>query len=339
MTTQRVLPTRTTAAPGMAVGIWLALVSAATFGTSGAFAKSLMEIGWSPGAAVTARIAGAALVMAVPAAVALRGRWQPLRQNAGLVTAYGLVAIAACQLFYFNAVTRLSVGVALLLEYLGPILVVGWLWLRHGHRPRPMTLLGIALSVAGLLLVLDVTGTAQVDLVGVLWGLAAACCLAVYFVLSARETTGLPPLVMAGAGMAVAAVGLVLAGLVGLMPIVVTTGDVQLGGRELSWVVPVVGLCLLAAALAYATGIAATRRLGSKVASFVGLAEVMFAVLFAWLLLGELPLVIQLVGGVLIVAGVLAVRYDELRGPVTPPRRGGAGEDVSGPEPVGTELP
>jgi drug/metabolite transporter (DMT)-like permease len=58
----------------------------------------------------------------------------------------------------------------------------------------------------------------------------------------------------------------------------------------------------------------AARALGSKVASFVSLTEVLFAVLWAWLLLGELPGAIQLLGGVLIVGGVVLVRLDELRG-------------------------
>ena len=55
------------------------------------------------------------------------------------------------------------------------------------------------------------------------------------------------------------------------------------------------------------------RILGSTVASFVGLTEVLFAVLFAWLLLGELPGLVQLAGGVLIISGVVAVRLGELR--------------------------
>lgn len=300
--------------PGVdAAGIWLALVSAAAFGSSGTLAKSLLETGWSPGAAVTVRIGGAALLLAVPAVVALRGRWDVLRRNAALITVYGLVAMAAVQLFYFNAVTTLSVGVALLLEYLGVVLVVLWLWLRHGQRPRSWTLVGVVLSVAGLLLVLDLTGGMRVDLGGALWGLGAAVGLAFYFVLSARETTGLPPLVMAAGGMVVATVALAVVGAVGVMPMTWAADDVRLAGALVPWWVPAGLLVVVAAALAYATGIASTRRLGSKMASFVGLTEVLFSVVFAWLVLGELPMPVQLAGGVLIVAGVLAVRYDELR--------------------------
>jgi drug/metabolite transporter (DMT)-like permease len=78
-----------------------------------------------------------------------------------------------------------------------------------------------------------------------------------------------------------------------------------------SWVVPVAGLALVAAAFAYCAGIAAARRLGARLASFVGLAEVLFAVLFAWLLLDQRPGLSQVVGGVIVLAGIALVRLDE----------------------------
>ena len=143
-------------------GLWLALVSAAGFGTSGAFAKSLLEAGWSPGGAVTVRIGGAALALLVPAAVALRGNWRVLLRHRRMLGVYGLVAVAAVQFAYFNAVTRLSVGVALLLEYLAPVLLIGWAWVRHGERPTRVTIAGAALAIAGLGLVLVVTGSVAV---------------------------------------------------------------------------------------------------------------------------------------------------------------------------------
>ncbi len=291
-------------------GAGAGLASAACFGTSGPFAKSLLETGWSPGAAVTARITLAAVVLVVPAAVALRGRWSLVRANLGLIAAYGLLAMAGCQLFYFNAVQTLSVGVALLLEYLGLVLVVGWLWLRHGQRPTAWTLLGVVLAIVGLVLVLDVAGGMSVDSEGVLWGLGAAVGLAAYFVISARDTTGLPPLVMAAGGMVVAALALGLAGATGVMAMSWSSADVHLAGSDLPWFAPLAGLGLMAGAFAYALGITAARRLGSKVAAFLGLTEVLFAILFSWMLLGELPLGVQLAGGVLILSGVAAVRYE-----------------------------
>jgi len=295
-------------------GVALGVVSAASFGTSGPFAKALLATGWSPGAAVTARIAVAAALLAPPTWMAMRGRWHLVRPHAAMIALYGLLAVGGCQLFYFTAVQTLSVGVALLLEYLGLILVVAWLWVRHRARPRRWTVIGMVLAVVGLVLVLDVTGDMEVDPAGVLWGLAAAVGLAAYFVISARDTGDLPPLAMAAGGMVVATVVLLAAGALGLMRMERSTADTELAGLTLPWWGPVLGLALVAGAFAYAVGIEAARELGSKVAAFVGLTEVLFAVLFAWLLLDELPLTVQLLGGVCIVGGVAAVRYDELRG-------------------------
>lgn len=294
-------------------GVGLGLVSAAAFGTSGAIAKGLLEAGWSPGAAVTARISIAAALLAVPAAVALRGRWALLRQHASMVLVYGLLAVAGCQLFYFTAVQTLSVGVALLLEYLGLVLVVAWLWLVQGQTPTRWTLAGVALAVAGLVLVLDVAGDVHVDPAGVGWGLAAAVGLAAFFVISARDTGELPPIAVVAGGMVVGAATLGLAGLVGVMEVRATRSPVELGGATLDWWVPVLALGVVAGALSYATGIAAARRLGAKLAAFLGLTEVLFAIVVAWLLLDELPRSVQLVGGALIVAGVSVVRLEEIR--------------------------
>ncbi|MHA7288972.1 EamA family transporter [Arthrobacter sp. MDT3-24] len=294
-------------------GLGIALFSSAVFGLSGSFAKALLETGWSPGAAVTARLTGAALILAVPAVLALRGRWYQLRDNWVTIGLFGLIGVAACQLFYFNAVARLSVGVALLLEYLAPVLIVLWLWGASRKRPRALTFGGTVLSLGGLVLVLDLTGTVKIDIIGVLWGVAAAVCLAIYFFITAKENDSLPPIVLASAGLLVGAAVMWLAAATGLLPMAFSTADTRLGPWITPWWVSLGGLVILATVLAYVSGIVAARALGSKVASFVSLTEVLFAVTWAWLLLSELPGAIQLLGGVLIVGGVVLVRLDELR--------------------------
>lgn len=313
----------------MASGLGVALFSSAVFGLSGSFAKSLLETGWSPGAAVTARLTGAALILALPAVAALRGRWHQLRENWLTIVLFGLIGVAACQLFYFNAVARLSVGVALLLEYLAPVIIVLWLWAASRRRPRVLTAGGTLLSLAGLVLVLDLTGAVKVDLVGVLWGIAAAVCLAIYFFITARENDTLPPLVLASGGLLVGAAVMWLAAATGLLPMSFSAADTTLGPWTTSWWVPLAGLVVLATVLAYVSGVMAARSLGSKVASFVSLTEVLFAVVWAWLLLGELPGAIQLLGGVLIVGGVILVRLDELRAAAATPSGHGARMPVS----------
>jgi drug/metabolite transporter (DMT)-like permease len=300
-----------------ATGLGLALLSAATFGTSGIFARSLIDAGWSADAAVAARIGIAALVLMVPALVAARGRWNVLRRNLGTISLFGLLAVAGAQVAFFNAVRYLPVGVALLIEYSGIVLVVLWMWVAHGQRPRRLTVAGAVTALLGLVLVLDLTGTDGIDPVGVLWGLGAAVGLATYFVLSARIDPAVPSVTLAAGGMALGA-GLLLAlGAVGALPMTATFGTVEFGGTRTSWVVPVVGLSLVAAVIAYVVGIGAARMLGAAMASFVGLTEVMFAVLFAWVALGELPSVVQAVGGALIIAGIVFVRLDALRRPST----------------------
>jgi drug/metabolite transporter (DMT)-like permease len=316
---------------GSGTGMALGVVSAVAFGTSGAFAASLIGAGWSPAAAVIARVAVAALVLTVPAVLQLRGRWYLLRRGAGKVAAFGLVAVAGAQLFYFNAIERMPVGVALLLEYLGPVLVVGWLWLRRGQRPRRLTAIGVVASIAGLAMVLDLGGPARIGPIGVMWGLLAAVGLATYFLLgAAADEEPLPPVVMAWAGMCVGAAALAALGLTGVLPVTATTGNVEFLGRQVSWVVPVLGLSLVAAVISYVTGIAASRRLGAKLASFVGLAEVLSAILFAWLLLGQLPSAVQFAGGAFILAGVTLVRVDELG--TTPSAAGRPGSPARAPE-------
>ncbi len=295
----------------VASGLTFALLSAVSFSLSGPLAKGLIEAGWTAGAAVTARVLIAAAVLAIPACLVLRGRWGILRGNLGLVLAYGTIAVAGCQLAYFNAVDRMQVGVALLIEFTSPIAVLAWMWFRHHQRPSRLTVAGAALAIAGLALVLDLLSGADVDPVGIAWALGAMAGAAFYWIISGDADNGLPGIVLAAGGVTVGGVVLLIAGAVGIIPLAASRTDVVLAGTAVPWWVSLLALGAVTAGLAYVLGIAATRRLGSRLASFVGLSEAVAGVVFAWLLLGEAPRSIQLVGGALILAGVVAVRLGE----------------------------
>jgi drug/metabolite transporter (DMT)-like permease len=295
-------------------GLLLAVGSAFAFGSSGPFAKSLMESGWSPTAAVTARLAGGALLMAIFATIVKRDWVSEALHHGKTVVAYGLIPIAGAQLCYFNAVAHLSVGVALLLEYTAPILVVGWVWATTRRRPSGLTLTGVALAIAGIMLVLNVFAGAHINLIGVGWALAAAVCAACYFVMSSSVATdgdGLDPITLSAAGLVVGAAAVAVLGATGVMPLAFTTNTAVVAGMTTSWLVPVIALALIPTAIAYTLGIMGIARLQPRFASLVGLSEVMFAVLAAWVLLGEAITLSQAVGGIVVLVGLTLARQGD----------------------------
>ncbi|PRC47554.1 EamA family transporter, partial [Mycobacterium sp. ITM-2017-0098] len=218
--------------------------------------------------------------------------------------------------FYYNAVSHLSVAVALLLEYTAPVLVVGWLWATTRKRPTTLTLGGVVIAVAGIMLVLGIFGpggvaAAHINLVGVGWGLAAAVCAACYFLMSDKAGAEGPdgqapvhPITLAAGGLVVGAVAVAVLGVSGLMPLVFTANDTLVAGLTTSWIVPVIALALIPTAIAYTLGIVGIARLRPRFASLVGLSEVVFAVLAAWVLLGEAVTVAQAVGGAIVLVGL-----------------------------------
>lgn len=292
-------------------GVLWALASAMTFGLSGVIGKPMLQSGWSTGAVVWIRLAGGALVLAVPVIRVMRGRWNELMSGASHLIGYGLVAVGICQYCFFQAVRYLPVGVALLLEFCGPILVVVWMWGIRRDRPSPIGIAGMLVALAGLVLVLGVTGGQLTSLVGVLWGMGAAIGNAGYFLMSVGSKSPLPPVVQAGFGLGIGAVLLAGAGLAGVMPLHTGTAQISWQGVSVPLLVMAALLAVLVTVVPYTTGIAGIRRLGSRVSSFLGLTEVLFAVLFAWLLLAEVPTPYQLIGGLLICGGVLLVKVGE----------------------------
>ncbi|MBE2320748.1 EamA family transporter [Solirubrobacter sp. CPCC 204708] len=295
----------------LGVGLLFAIASAAAFGLSGPLARGLLDAGWSAGAVVLARLLIGALVVTPFALRALRGRMDALRRNAGLILIFGAVPVAGTQFAYFSAVQRMDVGPALLIEYTAPAAVVLWLWLRHGERPGPLTVAGAGIAALGLVLVLDLLSGADLAPAGVAWALLAMAGVVSYFVLAAKPREDLPPVALAGAGLLTGAVMLAALGAIGLLPMDATTAAPEYAGATVPYWLSLAGLGVVTAGFSYCTGIVASVRLGSRLASFVALLEVVAGVVFAWLLLDQIPGALQLAGGALILAGVIVVKLGE----------------------------
>jgi drug/metabolite transporter (DMT)-like permease len=306
------------AARTKSIGLGFAIFSAITFGGSGPFAKALIGAGFSPEQAAWLRILGSALLL-VPLALVFRGRTglRTARASWPHLALYGLTGIAGCQTLYFIAASRLPVGVAILLEFSGPVLVVAWLKFGRKVPVPPSAVLGVGIALAGLACVVEIWTGLQLDLIGLLAGLGAAACQATYFVLIDKLTGVADPLVMTAAGSVVGAIVLTAVAVPWTAPFHALTTTVAIGQRSAPGWIFAAWLIVVSTVVAYLAGAAAVQRLSAAIAGAVAYVEVVAAALFAWVLLDETLTTSQVVGGAIVLAGAFVAQSSV--GKVAPP--------------------
>ncbi|MFF2077871.1 DMT family transporter [Kitasatospora sp. NPDC058162] len=316
---------RSTASPtrpsGRTLGLGLALVSAFAFGGSGTAAKPLIEAGLSPLHVVWLRVTGAAVAL-LP--IAYRHRDAVLRRP-GLLIGFGLLAVAGVQACYFAAISRIPVGVALLIEYLGPPLLIGYVKFVQRKPISRGAAIGAGVAVAGLACVVEVWNGLSFDALGVLFALGAACCQVGYFVLADAGRRGERPV----DPLAVSAYGL----LIGAVLLTVVTRpwqadwsplgeSVVMNGHSLPALIPAAWMVLVATVLAYLTGVISVGYLSPPIAGVVANLEAVVATVLAWVLLGEHLGLPQVAGGLLVLAGAFVAQTS--RPPTAKPAEAGA---------------
>ncbi|MEU0173498.1 EamA family transporter [Streptomyces massasporeus] len=315
---------------GRGVGLGLALLSAVAFGGSGVAAKPLIEAGLDPLHVVWLRVAGAALVM-LPLAVRHRAL---LRRRPGLLAGFGLLAVAGVQACYFAALSRIPVGVALLIEYLAPALVLGWV---RFVQKRPVTraaAVGVVLAVGGLACVVEVWSGLGFDALGLLLALGAACCQVGYFVLSDQGSDAgdeaPDPLGIIAYGLLVGAAVLTVVARPWTMDWSVLQGTASMDGRPVAAVVLLAWIVLVATVVAYVTGVVSVRRLSPQVAGVVACLEAVIATVLAWVLLGEHLSAPQIAGGAIVLVGAfIAQSSTPSKGSEQPVASGGPERELS----------
>ncbi|MCE5290321.1 MAG: DMT family transporter [Nocardiaceae bacterium] len=282
-----------------AAPLLLPIASAMCFGFSGPFAKSLMAAGWSPGAASILRCVGAASVLLVIGLLTGASRKWPGRS----AVAYGFFAVALAQTTFFLSLTRLPVGVTLMIQFCAPVVVILWEWLVRQVPQSSTTLAGAALAIAGAVLVINPFGGSGIDPIGVAWAVASMIGQVGFFLLS-TDNSDADPIGFTVVGLLVGAAIVGTLSALGVVDFAVSAGPVTLGSHELPWWAAFLPLAVVATAFAYLTGVAAVAALGSTLSSVILLSEVLFAVVFAWLLLGETITSVQCIGGAVLVIGV-----------------------------------
>ncbi|MET9336943.1 EamA family transporter [Nonomuraea sp. NPDC003804] len=301
-------------------GLAIAFVSSWCFAFSGPMAKFLGAAGLAPLEAVWARMAGAGLLLLAVLAVVKPRALRIPRSRLPFFGAYAVMAVAGVQSLYFVAITRLPVGIALLLEFMAPVMVVLWVrFVRKVRLPRA-AFVGAVVAVAGLAIVVEAWQGMRIDAVGLLLGLAAGACCAGYFLMSDSFGDDVDPLGLIAWGMIGAAVVLLPFSRPWNIPWEVFTTEATLGGHTLPVLGAYLWMVVVATVVAYILGVNAVRRLSAAVGATVASLEVIGGAVVAWALVGESLGGYQIVGGLIVISGALLAQTATAQPVVEPVR-------------------
>jgi drug/metabolite transporter (DMT)-like permease len=267
-----------------------------------------MDAGLSPEQVASIRICTGAVLLLTGTAIFRPKALRIARRELPTLIAYGLVGVAAVQLLYFVAVSRLPIGVAMLLEYLSPVLVTLWVrFVRRTHLPREVWA-GVALAMTGLILVAEFWQGLSLDTVGVTAGLGTAACSATYFLLGERGVAASDPVGVTTWGLVIGAAAMTVIDPPWTVPAHLITAPARLGPLHLPVWQLLLALALVSTTIAYLTGMAALSHLPSSVVSVLSLVEPIVSTSLAWALLGQALSPVQVAGGAVLLTGAVLVQ-------------------------------
>ena len=169
-----------------AVGYAMVICAALLFALNGTVSKVVLQSGVSPLELTQVRATGAFLGFALLLAVTQRRRLRLSRRELPYLVVFGIAGVAFVQWLYFVSISRLPIGIALLIEYIAPVLIALWAWAVFKEPIRRRIWVALALALIGLALVVEVWGGGALDGLGVAAALSAAVAYAVYVLMAER---------------------------------------------------------------------------------------------------------------------------------------------------------
>lgn len=298
----------TSSARRTAVGVAAVVIASLLFAVNGTVSKLAMQAGLSTTRLVELRSLGAAVVLVAAVLVTTpRARLPRGRELVGLAV-LGVVGMAMVQWLYFVAISRLPVGLALLIEYTAPLLVALWARFVLREDVRARVWWALAACLAGLTLVAQVGDGVTLDALGLVAAGAAALSLAVYYLLADRLVRHRDPLSTQAWSMVFAAIFWVALQPLWTFDAGVLADGVDLPGALEGATLPLWVLLgyvvVLGTVVPYVLILAGVVRLGAARTGIIGMLEPVAAAAAAWLVLSEAMTWVQLVGGAVVLGGV-----------------------------------
>jgi drug/metabolite transporter (DMT)-like permease len=292
-----------------AVGYAMALGAGTLFAINGTVSKVILESGISSLRLTQVRSTGALIGLAL---IILATRPQDLRTNRRellYLAVFGVFGVALVQLFYFLAIHRLEIGVSLLIQYLGPLLVALFAFFVLKEHVRGRLWIALALALGGLTLVVDLWHGVTLDGLGIAWSLCSAVTFAGYMLFAERAVGRRDPVSLLCWGFLFAAIFWAIAQPWWSFPFDVPGRSVSLLGHLSDRHLPVWALMawmvVLGTIVPFFLIVGSMRHITATRAGITAMVEPVVASLAAWGWLGETLGATQLVGGAIVLAGIV----------------------------------
>jgi drug/metabolite transporter (DMT)-like permease len=280
------------------------------FALNGTISKSILLTGFDSARLSQLRVTAAFLILLAFVAIRRRGALRLGRREIPILLAYGILGVAMTQYLYFVSISRLPVGIALLIEFTAPIMVA--LWFRFGMRQptRRTVWLALVIALVGLAMVGQVWLGFTLDGIGVIAGFGAAAALAIYYILAdvqVRRPDARDPVSLTMWGFGAAALFWAVVQPWWSFPWSGLTGDGHPLG-ETGPAVPIWVLCsymiILGTVVPFWLVVVSLQHIRASQASVIGMTEPLLATFIAWAALGEVLAPVQIVGAVVVLVGV-----------------------------------
>jgi drug/metabolite transporter (DMT)-like permease len=291
------------------VGYAMAASAATLWAVNGTVSKVILASGISSlrlsQVRTTGALAGLVLILLVTAPSRLGVR----RRELPYLALFGIGGLAFVQWFYFLSLHRLEVGIALLIEYLAPLLVALWARFAFHEAVRRRIWLALALALAGLGLIVDVFHGGALSTTGIVFALAAAVTYALYILVAEHAVGDRDPVSLLAWGFGFAAVFWAVIAPWWSFPAHRVGADVSLLGHLHAHHLPVWALMTWMIALGtivpFFLLVSALRHLSATRVAIIAMVEPVVATIVAWVWLGESLSALQLAGAAIVLAAIM----------------------------------
>jgi drug/metabolite transporter (DMT)-like permease len=306
-----------------ALGYCLVVAAIVLWSVNATVAKIVVDsAGLTPLRLAEVRGTGAAILLFGGVALLAPRTLRVTRRELGYLAIFGICGLAFVHFFYFTAITHLDIGIALVIQYIAPVLVAVWARCFIHQPVRRRLWLALALALSGLSLVIEIWHGGTLDGIGVAASLGAACAYALYIVLAERSLhRGRDVYSLLAWGFLFAAGFWAVVQPWWRFPSGVITTDASLLGRLAETQLPVWLLLgyviVLGTIVPFICMIGALRYIPATRATVTAMIEPVLAGIVAYAWLGEEIGAVQILGGLLVLGGIFLAQTARISRPLT----------------------